>query len=29
VVIDADEKSGKSRGIRRISVKLEDRQGES
>lgn len=29
VVIDADEKTGKSRGIQRISVKLEDRQGES
>jgi len=29
VVIDADEKSGKSRGIRRISVKLDERQGES
>jgi len=28
VVIDADEKTGKSRGIQRISIKLDDRQGE-
>ncbi|MBN1547311.1 MAG: TIGR00282 family metallophosphoesterase [Syntrophaceae bacterium] len=29
VVIDVDEKTGKSRSIKRISVKLEDRQGEN
>ncbi|HOO39939.1 MAG TPA: TIGR00282 family metallophosphoesterase [Syntrophales bacterium] len=28
VIVDADEKTGKSRGIQRISIKLNDRQGE-
>jgi calcineurin-like phosphoesterase len=28
VIVDADEKTGKSRGIQRISIKLKDRQGE-